>query len=116
MLWCVQFQQLNVARKPRDELRIRCSHDDWSLSDTHEGLNGSPEASVLTQNHVDLQITHAYTTLLPGFSAPKPIQFSPCTLVSSITSAGQFTRKVNNSVSNLIQFGTASQLTFWLIK
>jgi len=61
MLWCVQFQQLNVARKPRDEPRVGRRHDDWSLSDAHERFNGSPEASVLTQNNIHLQITHAYT-------------------------------------------------------
>jgi len=58
----MQFQQLNMAWKPRDEPRIGRRHDDRSLGDAHECFNGTPEASVLTQNNVNLQITaHAYT-------------------------------------------------------
>jgi len=55
MLRSVQFQQLNVTRKPRDEPRVGCRHDDWSLGDVHERVDGVPETTVVTKNNVDLQ-------------------------------------------------------------
>ena len=63
MLWCVQFQQLDAAWKPRDESMVGRRHHYWSLGDVHECLNGVPETSVITQNNIHLQIKPTSQTL-----------------------------------------------------